>query len=631
MCGVRCSRTAFVEPSPTLSLMHPIRSYSTPNRYTHFTLILCVAFAGISTADCAQLQASDGANSDHLGNEGSISGSVGLVGAPEDDTLRGSAYVFRNLDTATGTVTQSVKLTTSDRAAFNRFGSGLSLQGGVGLIGAPPSNSQRGSAYLFRDLDTVIGAVTESARLTASDGAANDYFGYVVSLQGTSALVGAYQDVISGNSNQGSAYLFRNLGTAAGTVNEVAKLTLSDGAASDSLGASVSLEGSVGLIGAFGRDANRGAAYLFRNLDTATGAVTESAKLIASDRQPGDDFGEVSLSGNMGLVGAILDDTRTGSAYLFRNLDTATGTITQSAKLVASDRANEDYFGQSVSLSGSVALIGAREDTVGPNVSQGSVYLFRDLGAASGTVTESVQIVASVGRAQGYFGSSVSLDGDRFLIGSSGGNGLVTFSGKAYTGSASSLTTLDDGNTSRSIDGISFTSRIDWIVGETTDANRVTLGAGDTANVLAAGKAVFIGESAGSDSNTLQIQGTLLATEVYIGSLAGNQDNALQLDTSAAFQATAFRLAPGNLLRIQGVHTDINNLLTYLGTTGLQVWDGGLWQTVNNSNYADLITSSFAADYTNIATVPEPSSAVLILSSLAAMGLRQRRRQATPR
>jgi hypothetical protein len=616
--------------TPTNELsMGPNHSYSAPSLCMHFILILCAAFAGIGSTQAVQLQASDGANSDKFGTDGSLFGSVGLIGADEDDTLRGTAYVFRNLDAAAGTVTQSAKLIASDRGAFHQFGFGVSLQAGVGLVGALGSNSQRGSAYLYRNLATATGTVIESARLTASDGAANDAFGFAVGLRGNSALVGANSDTVGTTLSQGSVYLFRNLAAATGTINEVAKLTASDGSEGASFGASVSLMESVALIGAFGQENNRGAAYLFRGLDTATGAVTESARLVASDRQPGDNFGDVSLSGNMGLVAASLAETRTGSAYLFRNLDTAAGTITQSAKLIASDRAPEDYFGFSVSLSGSVALIGAHEDTVGSNVLQGSVYLFRNLDSVSGTVTESVQIVASADDAQGYFGSSVSLDGDRFLIGSFGGNGVVPFSGKAYMGSASSLSTLDDGNTSRSIGGISFTSRVDWIVGETTDANRVTLGVGDRASVLTAGKAVFIGKGAGSDGNTLQIQGSLLATEVYIGALAGSQVNTLQLDTSAAFQATAFRLAPDNLLRIEGVHTDINNLLTYLGSTNLQVWEGGLWQTVNNNNYTALITSSFTAGYTNIATAPEPTSAALLLSSLVAMGLRRRRKRLT--
>ena len=56
----------------------------------------------------------------------------------------------------------------------------------------------------------------------------------------------------------------------------------------------------------------------------------------------------MSHSGSVGLVGAILDDDNggnSGSAYLFRNLDTATGTVNQNVKLLASDGAAEDFFG----------------------------------------------------------------------------------------------------------------------------------------------------------------------------------------------------------------------------------------------------------------------------------------------
>jgi hypothetical protein len=43
------------------------------------------------------------------------------------------------------------------------------------------------------------------------------------------------------------------------------------------------------------------------------------------------------------------------------------------------------------------------------------------------------------------------------------------------------------------------------VIGQTTSSNKVTLGAGDTANVTATGKAVYIGQTAGSNSNTLSV------------------------------------------------------------------------------------------------------------------------------
>ncbi len=98
------------------------------------------------------------------------------------------------------------------------------------------------------------------------------------------------------------------------------------------MGTSVSLDGGTGLVGAFLDDdkgTNSGSAYIFRNLDTATGIINQSWKLTASDGAASDFFGfSVSLDGSIGLVGAYADDdkgTHPAPAYVFRNLDTASG------------------------------------------------------------------------------------------------------------------------------------------------------------------------------------------------------------------------------------------------------------------------------------------------------------------
>ena len=103
-------------------------------------------------------------------------------------------------------------------------------------------------------------------KLTASDGAASDYFGYSVSISsdGTTALIGAYADDDKGT-DSGSAYIFKYNGTA---WIQQAKLTASDGAASDQFGFSVSIssDGTTALIGAHTDDdkgVNSGSAYVF--------------------------------------------------------------------------------------------------------------------------------------------------------------------------------------------------------------------------------------------------------------------------------------------------------------------------------------------------------------------------------
>ncbi len=601
--------------------------------------VLAISLTLSAASQGAGLIASDGVVSDQLGYSVSLSGNIGMAGAYRDDdrgSNSGSSYVFRGLDTAAGTsVTQNAKLIASDGEANDWHGYSVSLSGTSGLVGARLDDDRgddSGSAYLYRNLDTATGpAVEQSAKLLASDGAANDQFGFSVSLSGNSGLVGAYLDDDKGNSS-GSAYLYRNLDTATGpVVGQSAKLVASDGAATDLFGFSVSLSGNSGLVGAYADDdkgSDSGSAYLYRNLDTASGpAVGQSAKLVASDGAGGDNFGfSVSLSGNSGLVGAYLDDDKgssSGSAYLYRNLDTATGpAVGQSAKLVASDGAASDLFGFSVSLSGNSGLVGAYADD-DKGSSSGSAYLYRSLDTASGlAVTESVKLIATDGSVNDNFGYSVAIDGDNFLIGA---RGKTSFAGKAYSGSVASVTVMDTGATSRTISNISFTSQENWIIGETTDSNSVTLSAGDTAQVTASGMEVYIGKDAGSDNNTLNIAGILRANTVNIGAQTGNEGNMLRLQSTADIaNAVAFIMGENNILSIAGDRTADGALLSYLASTTLTVWDGAGLTQVTNMNQSTLLSSVFDGTYTNFTAVPEPATA--LLSALAWLVLLRRRR-----
>jgi autotransporter-associated beta strand protein len=518
-----------------------------------FSLSLLFPIAVASSLEGASVLASDAGSYDYLGYSVSVSGSIGFVGSYGDDFStvadRGSAYVFRGLDTLAGTdVRQNAKVTASDGVAGDFFGFAVSVSGTIGLAGAYGDDisavPNRGSAYVFRGLDTVSGA-TESAKLTASDGAANNFFGSAVSVSGTIGLVGAYGNVtVSGTTNSGAAYVFRNLDTVTGTVQENVKLVPSSGATDDFFGAAVSLSGTMGLVGAYGRNIakgpgnapSQGAAYLYRGLDTVTGTQSFDAVLIASDGDVDDFFGfAVGLSGNRALVGAYGDDIGTnsnqGSAYLYRGLATANNGVNEVAKLTASDGAANDFFGHAVAISGSVGIVGA----YGDDLSRGSVYLFTGLDAVTGTITQNVKITAQSRGIENFFGRAVSLDGDVFLIGSpnSGSINKAIDGGVAFSGSVGSITTLDVGGASRTINGINFESWDDWIIGKTTDSNSVTLLGSHTANVSKTGKAVYIGKDAGSDGNSLVVIGTLTATDIYVGAV-GNANNELRIGSGGA-------------------------------------------------------------------------------------------------
>jgi hypothetical protein len=564
-----------------------------------------IFLAAASGLRAAELEASDGAPNDQFGYWSSLSGSIGLVGAYQQGASVGSVYVFRGLDTALGSVTEAAKLRPSDGVAGDLFGYEVSLSGQFALIGSPTHDSpttNQGAAYLYRNLATVTGTVTQSAKLTSSDGLTGDQFGTTVSISGAIGVVGA-NAADGAFSNQGAAYVYRGLNTATGTITETAKLTAS----------------------------NAGAAYVFRGLDTANGTVTQNAKLLASDGAASDLFGfKLSVSGNSALVAAMQDDDKgsnSGSVYLYRGLDTATGSVNQNAKLVASDGAASDNFGYSVSISGKVGIVGSwQDDDKGSN--SGSAYLFANLDTATGTINQDVKLLASDGLANDSFGYSVSVDDDAFMIGAMRGDGVVSNSGKAYTGSVSSVTTLDAGNTARTIDGISFISRGDWTVGATTDGNSVNLTSGDSATVNVAGRSVFIGRNAGADGNKLQIGGNLVATQVQIGSIDGNTGNVLQFDLGATFNVGSLLLAEGNSLAIAGDLEDFSDVQLFLGATTLQVWNDSAWLTLTQENYADWITMSDSSGYTMVTAVPEPTAGALLITALAGLSLRRKRRQA---
>ena len=240
------------------------------------------------------------------------------------------------------------------------------MNGDTALIGAPNDDykgSFSGSAYVFTRSG---GTWTQQTKLTADDGAQGDQFGYSVSLYGDTAVIGAFFDDDKGT-NSGSAYVFTR--SVDGTWTQQTKLTADDGAAADFFGESVSVNGDTAVIGATYIANSVGSAYVFtRSGDT----WMQQAKLIASDGAEDDYFGySVSLYGDTAVIGAPGDDSK-GSAYVFAR---SGSTWMRRSKMTASDGTATDFFGESVSVYGDTAVIGA----VGDDSSKGSAYVFSNL------------------------------------------------------------------------------------------------------------------------------------------------------------------------------------------------------------------------------------------------------------
>lgn len=400
----------------------------------------------------AKLTAFDGAADDRFGTWVAISGDTIVVGAPFDDTAaacpcnQGSAYVFvKPAGGWSDPITQQAKLLASDRAGGDQFGFSVAVDGDTVVVGSPiddvfisPTNRvDQGSAYVFvKPLAGWSGTLTQTAKLTALDGAPNDFFGLRVAVSGDTIVVGVRLDDIGANSDQGSAYVFVKPEAGWRNATHDAKLIASDGALSDQFGNAVAVSGNTVVVAApldnIGANVDQGSAYVFVKPQVGwSGERTEDAKLIASDfdtapQFPSEAFGSsVAASGDTIVMGAHFADRnslfrRTGAAYVFQKPAAGwSGTLTEIAKLVASDGEFPDQMGTTVAISGDTIAVGSGGDDIGTNANQGSVYAFtKPIGGWSGTLTEDIKLTASDGAASDSFGNSVAVSGETIVAGS---------------------------------------------------------------------------------------------------------------------------------------------------------------------------------------------------------------------
>ena len=185
--------------------------------------------------------------------------------------------------------------------------------------------------------------------------------------------------MVGQNYSQGAAYVFVQNGD--GTWAQQAELTASDGATGDIFGNSVAVSGNSVAVGApfhsVGSHYQQGAAYLFADNG---GTWRQQAELSASGGEARDYFGaSVAVSGSSAVVGASCHPYSQvvcgpGAAYVFvQNVD---GTWSERAGLTASDGEAGDAFGQSVAVDGSTALVGAPWHEIGSNQRQGAAYVW---------------------------------------------------------------------------------------------------------------------------------------------------------------------------------------------------------------------------------------------------------------
>ena len=375
----------------------------------------------------AKLTASDGAAGDNFGQSVAIVGDTLVVGASGG---KGSAYVFIEPSVGGWATTSSyvAKLTASDGADGDDFGFSVSISGDTIVVGAYQDDD--GSAYVFVKPGGAWKDMTETAKLTA-EGSRSLNFGISVAISGDTVVAGANWagSASTGNFGQGAAYVFVKPSSGWATTNAFdAKLTASDGVGGylneDHFGRSVAISGNTIVVGTdsddIGGNKDQGSAYVFVKPGSGWSDMTETAKLTTSaDAKRYLIFGaSVAIDGDTIVVGAPGYEASRGSAYIYVKPGSGwTTTDAYNARLTAAGGTGPDEFGESVSISGDKIVVGAYQDDSWPNT-RGSAFLFEKPGG--GWATTSVyeaKLTASDRGVGDRFGYAVGVSGDTVVVG----------------------------------------------------------------------------------------------------------------------------------------------------------------------------------------------------------------------
>ncbi len=304
-----------------------------------------------------------------------------------------------------------------------RFGNAVSISGNRAVVGASKDNingPSSGSVYIFEFIDNQW---LQTQKITGDDTLGNDEFGAAVSIYQDRLLVGARNKTVNGVSFAGAAYLFEYINDSWVQIERFSDTSPSGTA---QLGYAVSLYDNQALVGAPSTGAGEVLVFTFDEKDNSW---FQSNTLSANSQGFGDQFGHsVSLYQGRALIGANrFESSNIGAAFYFGSVSNNT----DQHQITPSDGMSSDNFGFSVSLYEDRALIGAPEDSGVNGDDSGSAYIF-EYDSLNELWVEIEKLTADDGAANDEFGHSVSLNGDRVLVGAWGDDDNGTNSGSAY-------------------------------------------------------------------------------------------------------------------------------------------------------------------------------------------------------
>jgi len=261
------------------------------------------------------------------------------------------------------------KLVASDRSAGVRGGEhqAVAIYGDYAVVGSfiAPNGSltQAGAAYVYKRDENCNWV--EVQKLAPDTPLAYDRFGISVAIFGNIIAVGSYRN------NEGAVFVFENSG---GSWVQTQMISSGDPENGGAFGCDVDMYKNRMIVGSWGDDSgagvpysvNSGAAYIFEHNGTSWLQVQ---KLVSSDRDAQDQFGQsVSIYGNSAVVGASFESedanglntlSKSGSAYIFERIG---ANWSETQKLTSTDRGVNEYFGRSLDMASSRVIVGVQSD-----------------------------------------------------------------------------------------------------------------------------------------------------------------------------------------------------------------------------------------------------------------------------
>jgi hypothetical protein len=349
--------------------------------------------------------------SETLGDSVAISGDTVVAG--QNPTRSKLAYVFLGSSSGWNNTLPVAALASPPSA--ERFYAFVAIDGDTIVIGSPAFESN-GPGYVYVYVKPASGWKNMYPTATLMPSGTNDgFFGTSVAISGDTIVVGD-----TSYNTPGTAYVFVKPASGWTNMTETAQLTASSGQTIDEFSESVSVSGNTVAVGAPGADGSTGKTFVFVEPASGWTNMTQTATLVASDAEKDARVGNsVSISGNNVLVGAPNPGNAIpGVAYVFTKPSAGWANMAQTAELSAADGIAFNFFGGSVSISGSTAIVGAPFRGTSPNEDQGGIYVFQEPAGGWQSTTSSTVLTGSDVHRDATLGTAICISGNTLVAGS---------------------------------------------------------------------------------------------------------------------------------------------------------------------------------------------------------------------